>query len=115
MREQSKKNVGRPALPVKRETPIGVRLTPAERFIILQKAERAGMTLTAYIRQMAIQGKVIARLSDEDRQTLRKLIEMNNEIYKLVELADKEGMLKAIFQFEGLRKRIDDIIDQFKP
>lgn len=92
---------------------MGIRLTASERFIIKQKAERAGMSLTAYLRHMAIHGKVIERLNNEDRENLRQLIKMNNEIHDLVALADKEGMVKAIFQFEGLRSRIDNLIDQF--
>ena len=92
---------------------MGVRLTVAERFIITQKAERAGMSLTAYLRHMAIHGKIIDRLNEEDRENIRQLIKMNNEIHELVVLADKEGMVTAIFQFEGLRHRIDNLIDQF--
>ena len=113
MTNQTKKNAGRPTQPIKREKSIGVRLTLSERFIITQKAERASMTLTAYLRHMAIHGKVIARLNDEDREIARQLIKMNNEIHELVVLADKEGMIKAILQFEGLRHRIDNLIDQF--
>jgi hypothetical protein len=113
MSSQSKKNTGRPAQPIKRDKPMGVRLTASERFVISQKAERAGMSLTAYLRHMAIHGKVTDRLNDEDRKNIRQLIKMTNEIHELVVLADKEGMVKAIFHFEGLRSRIDNLIDQF--
>jgi len=113
MTSQSKKNTGRPTKPIKREKPMGVRLTASERFIITQKAVRAGMTLTAYLRHMAIHGKVIARLSEEDRQIFRQLIQLAGEIHQLVVIAEKEGMLKATLQYEGLRTRIDNLIDQF--
>ena len=92
---------------------MGVRLTASERFIIIQKAARAGMAPTAYLRHMAIHGKVIDRLNEEDRENIRQLIKMNNEIHELVMLADKEGMVKAVVQFEGLRSRINNLIDQF--
>ena len=82
---------------------MAVRLTASERFIIKQKAERAGMTLTAYLRHMAIHGKIIDRLNEEDRKNIRQLIQMNNEIHELVVLAEKEGMVKATVQYEGLR------------
>ena len=113
MNNQTKKSNGRPAKPIKREKPMGVRLTVTKRFIITQKAERAGMSLTAYLRHKAIHGKIIERLNEEDRENIRQLIKMNNKIHELVVLADKEGMVKAIFQFEGLRHRIDNLIDQF--
>jgi hypothetical protein len=113
MTNQAKKNTGRPSQPVKRENAIGIRLTLSERFIIEEKAERASMRLTAYLRHMAIHGKVIARLSEEDRKIVRQLIQMTNEIHELVVLADKEGMLRAILEFESVRNRIDNLIDQF--
>ncbi|HVU96896.1 MAG TPA: hypothetical protein VHE34_16820 [Puia sp.] len=113
MSSQSKKNTGRPTKPIKREKPMGIRLTLSERFIITQKAERAGMTLTAYLRHMAINGKVTARPGEEDRNIAKQLIKMTAEIHQLVEIADKQGMLKATLQFEGLRSRIDNLIDQF--
>jgi len=113
MNNQTRKSTGRPAQPIKRDKPMGFRLTASERFIIKQKAERAGMSLTAYLRHMAIHGKVIDRLNEEDRENIRQLIKMTNEIHELVVLADKEGMVKAIFQFEGLRYRIDNLIDQY--
>jgi len=112
MDNQMKKNTGRPAKPIKREKAIGIRLTQVERFIITQKAERAGMTMPAYLRHTAIHGKIIARLNEEDRKIYRQLIQMTNEIHELVVLADKEGMLRAIFQFEGVIIRIDNLIEQ---
>jgi len=113
MSTQTKKNSGRPAQSIKREKPMGVRLTASERFIITQKAERAGMTLTAYLRHMAINGKVIARPMQEDRNIVKQLIKMTAEIHQLIVIAEKEGMLKATLQYEGLRSRIDNLIDQF--
>jgi len=113
MTSQSKKNTGRPTKPIKREKPMGVRLTASERFIITQKAERAGMTQTAYIRHQAIHGKVIARPSEEDRNIARQLIKMAADIHQLVMIADKEGMLRATIQYESLRNRIDKLIDHF--
>jgi hypothetical protein len=113
MSNSSKKNTGRPALPVKRENAIGIRLTGAERFIIVEKARRTGMNFTTYIRQMAITGKIIDRLTEEDRQILRQLIQMSGSISELAKMASDEGMPKAMFHYEGLRNRIDNLIDQF--
>lgn len=91
---------------------MAVRQTVSERFIITEKAKRAGMTLTSYLRHMAIHGKLIERLSEQDRKDLRNLIQMTNEIHKLVVLAEKEGMLKATVEYESLRNRISSLIDQ---
>jgi len=113
MSNPTKKNTGRPIQPVKRENAIGIRLTPVERFRIEQKAGRTGMNLTTYIRQMALTGKIIDRLTEEDRQILRQLIQMSCSISELAKVASDAGMLKAMFHFEALRNRIDNLIDQF--
>ena len=113
MSSSTKKTTGRPTQPVKRENAIGIRLTQAERFIIVQKARRSGMNFTNYIRQMAITGKIIDRLTEEDRQILRQLIQMSGSVSALAKTASDAGMLKAMFLFEALRSRIDNLIDQF--
>jgi hypothetical protein len=113
MEKVGKKNAGRPAQIVTRENSLGIRLTKSERFIIFQKARRTGMNLSTYIRQMAINGKVIAQLSEEDRQIVRQLIQMSGDIHQLVVTAQEAGMLKATMHYEVLRNRIDTLINQF--
>jgi hypothetical protein len=113
MEKAGKKSTGRPSQTVTRENSIGIRLTKSERFIIYQKARRTGMNLSTYIRQMAISGKVIARLNEEDRQLVRQLIQMSGDIHQLVVTAQEAGMLKATMHYEALRNKIDKLIDQF--
>ena len=52
---------GRPKKVIKRESATGVRFTKAEYFIINQKAIKAGMRVTSYIREMALNGSVAER------------------------------------------------------
>ncbi len=112
MNNPTKKNTGRPLLPVKRENTTGIRLTKAEHFIITQKARRTGINLTTYIRQMAIHGTVVARLTDEDRQFVRQLIQLSNDMNQLVQLAREQGILKAMLHFETTRNKIDELLKQ---
>lgn len=110
MDNPSKKRTGRPIQPVKRENCICIRLTNPERFVIQQKAGRVGMTLTAYIRRTAINGRVIDRMSELDRQNIRNLIQMSGDIHQLVKVANEAGLLKAALYFEGLRNKIDGLL-----
>src|SRR5258708_12739506 len=96
MNNPTKKNTGRPLLPVKRENTTGIRLTKPEHFIITQKARRTGINLTTYIRQMAIHGTVVARLTDEDPQFVSQLIQLSNAINHLVHLARHQLILHAM-------------------
>jgi hypothetical protein len=50
MEREKRKCGGRPKQIIKRESATGVRFTKAEYFIIQQKASRAGMKITTYIR-----------------------------------------------------------------
>ena len=68
------KQAGRPAKIIKKEIRAAVRFSKTEYFIIRQKAAKAGMKVSAYVRQMAINGAVTPRLSEEERHFFRQLI-----------------------------------------
>jgi hypothetical protein len=113
--ESSKKKIpGRPAQLSKRETTTGIRLSKAERFIIFQKARRTGMNLTTYIRQMAIQGKVVARFTEEERQIVGQLVQMSVDIHQLAQVAKDQGILKAMLHFESIRNKIDGLLNRIR-
>jgi hypothetical protein len=111
MKNSGKKGTGRPSTTEARENTTGIRLTKAERFIIVQKARRTGMNLTTYIRQMAINGKVVGRFSEEDRQIVRELIQMSSDIHQVATVAKEAGILKATHHYEALRDRIDQLLN----
>lgn len=110
MTNSGKKSKGRPSLSDARANTTGIRLTKAERFIITQKARRTGMNLTTYIRQMAINGKVVGRFSEEDRQIVRELIQMSGDIHQVATVAKEAGILKATHHYQALRDRIDQLL-----
>ncbi len=111
---QEKHRGGRPTKAIKREAATGVRFTKAEYFIVKQKATKAGYKPTQYIRQMAINGKIIARLSQEEKQFIRQLIGMANNFNQLTKLAHKEKMLTAILHFERYRNEMDRLLKQLR-
>jgi hypothetical protein len=105
---------GRPPKAVKKEKQTGIRFTAKEYFIIKQKAILAGMSRTAYIRRMAIHGKVLARLTDEDRQIARGLIGMAPNINQIAKCCHKEGVLSAMLIFKDYKDQIDDFLKRLK-
>jgi hypothetical protein len=105
---------GRPKKPVKRETTTGIRFSKAEYFVIKQKASKSGLRMTAYIRQMALQGQVIAKMNDEERQFVRDLVGMSNNINQLAKKAHQEGLLKALLLFETYRDQLDLLLQRIK-
>ena len=101
---------GRPKKARKQEKHIGYAVTMAQFFIIQQKAAKANVNLSDYMRQTAVYGYVKARWTAEERQMIKKLIGMSGDINRLVDLAKTEGASGAALFFSNYRNAIDEII-----
>lgn len=104
---------GRPKKEVKR-TVTSLRLTIMERYIIKNKSAKAGLSITQFIRKIAIEGKVIARMNEEERQFVRQLVSMSNNFNQVAKKAHQEGILTAMFEFEKYRDQIDEVLQRLK-
>lgn len=100
---------------VKREIIKGIRFTKVEYYVVKQKASKSGNGITDYIRQMALNGKIISRLNEEERQFVRQLIGVANNINQLTKKGHQEGFLTAVLMFEKYRKLIDELLEKLKP
>src|SRR5882724_886958 len=109
-----KRKGGRPAKDVKKGIKKSVRYDKGEYFIVRHKASKAGLNVSAYIRQITINGEVKNRLSDEERQFVRQLIGMANNINQIAKACHDEGLLKAALYFETYRDRIDKVLKQLE-
>ena len=107
---EKRKQAGRPAKSIKKEIRTAVRFTKIEYFVIRQKAARAGIKISAYVRQTAIHTEVITRLSEEEKHFVRQLIGMSTNLNQLAKNSHIEGMLKTMFYFEAFRNQIDLIL-----
>ena len=105
-----KKPVGRPAKIIKKEIRTAIRWSKTEYFIVRQKAAKAGIKVSAYIRKIAIEGMVTNRLSEEERQFVRQLIGMSNNLNQLTRNSHQQGMLKITLHFESFRNEIDTLL-----
>jgi hypothetical protein len=114
MESEKRHSGGRPKKVVKKESATGIRFTKAEYFVIKQKAFKAGMRVTSYIREMALNGCVTARTSEEERHFIRQLIGISNNLNQLAKKAHQEGLLMAIMHFEKYSNIIDELLEQLK-
>src|SRR5450755_2538529 len=101
---------GRPRKAVKKEITIGTRFSRIEQFVIKQKASKAGLKPSEFIRQTALTGAVRARVSEEDRHFVRQLVGMANNLNQLTKLAHQQGLLRIVSYFEKYRNQIDAIL-----
>ncbi|GEO11153.1 plasmid mobilization protein [Segetibacter aerophilus] len=108
-----KRQAGRPVKAIKKEIRASVRFTKAEYFSIRNKASKAGIKASAYIREIAINGEVKMRFTEEERQFVRQIVGMSNNFNQLTKNSYKEGMLTTVFHFEAYRNRLDDLLKKF--
>ena len=111
---ESKNKGGRPKQVIKRESATGVRFTKAEYFIVKTKAAKSNHKLTEYIRTMAVEGRVIPRFSPEEKETMRKLAGMANNLNQIVRLAHKERLLSAVLELDKIRTDLDLLLERFR-
>ena len=99
---------------LKEKSSKGYDLPKAEYFIVKQKASKAGIRITSYIRQMALNGKIISRLNEEERQFVRQLIGMANNLNQLTKKGHQEGLLTAVLMFEKYKNLMDELLEKLK-
>ena len=113
--KENQKKPGRPVKAVRKEIRTTIRFTRSEYFIVKEKAVKAGIKPSVYLRQLGVKGGVISRLTAEEREFVRQLIGMANNLNQLAKACHQEGALRAMLYFENYRKQIDEILKKLKP
>ncbi|MDQ2719350.1 MAG: plasmid mobilization relaxosome protein MobC [Bacteroidota bacterium] len=103
---------GRPKKMVRKEISKGIRFTKAEYFIIKQKALKTDINVCAYIREIAIHGEIISRLNEEERNYVRQLTGMANNLSQLTKKAHQEGLFTVILLLEKYKNLVDEILEK---
>jgi hypothetical protein len=104
---------GRPKKAIRQEKNIGFFVTKMQYFIIQEKAARAGVNLSDYLRQTAVFGQVKTRWTEEERELFKKLVGICNDISLLVRLCQQEGAVNAVHYFERYRDLMDLVLKRF--
>lgn len=108
----TKHSGGRPKKPVKRDIVKGVRFTRAEYYVVKQKAAKAGIGISLFIRQTAIDGKIKPLLDEEERQFVRQLAGMANNLNQLTKKGHQEGFLTAVLMFEKYKNLMEALLEK---
>jgi hypothetical protein len=112
--KKTKKKAGRPVKIIKRQTRKTIRFTGNEFFIVKENAGKAGLKPSEYIRQTSIYAAVKARLTQEERATIKALIGMANNINQIAKACHRENVLQAMFYFQHTIKQLDEILKKLK-
>jgi hypothetical protein len=109
-----KKKGGRPTKKLKRELRITARFSKLEHHILQQKAGKAGINVSEFLRQAAITVKVTARLTEEERNIIRQLIGMANNLNQMAKVANREGLGSIRFLLEGCLLQVNSILNKLQ-
>lgn len=107
-----RKKVGRPKKERRQEKFLGFFVTRVQCFVIQQKAENAGVNISDYMRQVAINGQVKAKWTEEERAMVRQLLGISTDINRLAKEAETEGALQSVLIFTRYRDMIDTIFNK---
>ncbi len=82
---------GRPRQAIKREHLFGVRCNDAEKKIIQEKASAASLTVSEYLREMGLNGKIVSTKKLVPQEVLRLIGALNQNGALLNQLAKKRN------------------------
>ncbi len=99
---------------LKRDRRLTMNLTAAEYERLEGEAKEAGISMAVYSRRVSLEGKVLARLGEEDRELFREVVRVSNVLDGLYKLARAEGVEGAMTTFEAARNSVDGILNRIK-
>ncbi len=109
--EPVKKKAGRPASAIKREKKINVYVTGLEELAVKKRAERAGLNLSDYCRQMVVTGKAQARLTPAENEVLNQMAKLGNNLNQIAHKAHADGIRSIAFEASRLLQQLSQLLD----
>jgi hypothetical protein len=93
---------------------VTLNLTEPEYEIIKRNALKAGIPLGAFARLIALEGRVLARLEDGDRELLREVVRLSNDLHQLAMSACSAGGVEMSESFILARNAVDDLLNRVR-
>lgn len=110
--EPVKKRGGRPPSETKRDQQITVCLTKLEKLALKRRADKAGLNLSDYGRQMVLTGKAQARLSPEENATLNQVAKLGNNLNQIAHKANADGIRSIAIEAQRLLRQLSELLDK---
>ena len=101
---------GRPSLDLPRNKQIKGSFTENDYGKILIIANELGLKPGEYISQIALSGRIIDTYSPSQKQAVRKLIGMSNNLNQIAKIANTTGIRLMVIQIDELIQEIGEII-----
>lgn len=110
--EPVKKKGGRPPSPKKRDKKINLYVTGLEELAIKKRAERAGLNLSDYCRQIVLTGQAQVRLTPEENATLNEVAKLGNNLNQIAHKANADGIRSIAFEASRLLQQLSQLLNK---
>ena len=110
--EPIKKKGGRPPSEKKRDQQMTVCLTKLEKLVVQRRAEKAGLNLSDYGRQMILTGKAQVRLSPAENAVLNQVAKLGNNLNQIAHKAHADGIRSIVLEAQRLLRQLSEILDK---
>ena len=101
---------GRPKKKVRRSDMLMVRLTPTEKYLIEERAKKAGIKPSEWFRRAAKSAKVFPRFTTEESGWFRMLAGLANNLNQLTHLAHVAGLFTIALKCQSKLKQIEELL-----
>jgi hypothetical protein len=93
---------------------ISVYLNREEFERINVEAAQGGIRKAAYLRAMIFQGRLIARLTEEEKALFREMIGVSRDLTHLINIAREQGMTDVLPALTAYRESVDKLLNKIK-
>jgi hypothetical protein len=107
-----RKKGGRPKSETKRDQQITVCLTKIEKLAIQRRAEKAGLNLSDYGRQMVLTGQAQVKLTPEENAVLNQVARMGNNLNQIAHKANADGIRSIAIEAARLLGQLSQLLDK---
>ena len=109
-----RKKPGRPKQNTRKDIRAAVRFARSDYTIIEQKAGKAGLKISEFIRQSSMNVFIKYRLTPEEMQLVRQLVGMSTNMNQVARTCHREGLFEAMVCFENYRNQLDGLLQKLK-
>ncbi len=110
-KRKNKSKGGRPAKGEKKlSTSINLKLTAKDYNSVKEEAEKLGMTLTGYAREMTLKGCIKSRFTLEELDLMRKLSGISNNLNQIARQANKSGFSNSAMEVMIISEEIKKLL-----
>jgi hypothetical protein len=107
-----KKRGGRPKNSQKRDEQSTVYWSTLEYLAVKKRAEKAGLNLSDYCRQMVLTGKAQVRLTPEENATLNEVARLGNNLNQIAHKANADGIRSIAFEASRLLQQLSQLLNK---